>query len=120
MPCNCVIELEVPQPGITKFLMMSRVCKNHKPLASTTHKANHAQLSSYVLDLIEEAKLANMKDYEAALTRCEFNFERREVEEQLPTVLKKNKFITEEFAEYVTKPHAFDEHIHDELMKNNG
>jgi hypothetical protein len=119
--CDCVIELESEKDdqgnlmSDNKFLLMNRVCERHKPLASTIHKENHAQLSNHVMALIEEAKKSNIDNYNAALTRCKTNFERKEVMAQLPTVLKKNEDITEEWSELVSFPHAHDVHIHDEI-----
>src|SRR5437899_2676527 len=89
-PCGCVVEFETDRQGKTpEFLMLSRVCKAHRPLASLEKKSNHEELSRHVWDLIEEAKRDNMVDYEAALLRCEFEYERQEVRAQLSNVLNK-------------------------------
>jgi hypothetical protein len=116
-PCGCVVELETDRKGKTpEFLMLSRVCQVHKPLASLEKKPNHSELSLHVMELIEEAKVDNLADYEAAISRCEFEYERQEVRSQLSIVLNKSKWLDEVFYERLSKPHAFDKHIHEQIL----
>src|SRR5438034_7333485 len=108
-PCNCSVDIETDRQGsYAQFLLLNKVCKDHKELASTTHKPNHSELSKHALDLIEEANRDNIADYEAALTRCQTQKDRRDVEAQWSTVVNKNRDNLEEWNELVTKTHAFD------------
>lgn len=119
--CGCVIELfvdtEDESKGTeTKFLLMNTVCDKHVHLASTQRRANHQELAKNVMDMIEEAKRANIADYEAALKRAKLQIHKRDVERCKPAVEKFNADITEEWNELVSFPHAFDSHIHKAIM----
>lgn len=126
--CDCIIELVTVYddnndriPGEDeKFLLMNRVCDKHEHLKSTTHRENHHELSKIVVDYIEEAKRLNIEDWKATLARCRFEWERQDVERQLPGIERHNSRMTIEWNELLSPPHAFDQHIHEQIKKENG
>ena len=122
--CNCVVEyvtvyddnnekiLEDP-----KFLLMNEVCDKHAHLATTTHRQNHAELTKFPLDLIEEAKNVNLNQVHHALGKATRASHKRDLMQCRSQVMQHNDRITEEWNELVSFPHAFDSHIYEEILK---
>lgn len=125
--CGCVIEMVTVYDDNNnridgeepKFLLMNEVCDKHKHLASTTHRENHEQLSKTVLDYIEEAKTSNMKQVDDQIANATRHHIRRQLVKNKQIVADFNNEITEEWKELVSFPHAFDSHIHEQVMKEN-
>ena len=123
--CDCVIDQWVEYDDITgevkdgpNFLLMNEVCDNHEHLKSTEHKPHHAQLSSNVSNLLEQTKARNLKQIDDLLANPRLKRKaRKELDLCRREVLDHNNKITEEWNELVEPPHAFDEHIHDQILK---
>jgi hypothetical protein len=126
-PCGCVVEQEVLYDNalvigmnITdpQYLLINDVCDGHKPLASKEITPKHAQLSPHVLDLIEATKARNLKQVDDLLAQPNLRLKtRKELEQCRLQVIQHNQNITEEWQELVTLPHAFDQHIHEQILK---
>jgi hypothetical protein len=96
---------------------MNKVCDKHKPLASTVHREDHPQLSQHVLELIDQAKTRNLKQVEDMMSKETRPRVYRELLKARASVIQHNEDITEEWNELVIPPHAFDKHIHDDIVK---
>jgi hypothetical protein len=120
-PCNCVIEKEISDDKKEhKFLLLNDVCNEHKVLASTKHKSNHSELSKHVIDLIEEAKAVNLKQVDDLIAVETSPRKKKHLMGCRTQVLRFNNDVTEEWNELVTQTHAFDELIHDKIVKELG
>jgi hypothetical protein len=120
--CGCVVEYYVDTDfpdQEPKFLLMNNVCDKHMPLATTTHRENHAELSKLPLDLIEEAKTVNLNQVHGALAKATRASHKRDLMQCRTQVMQHNDRITEEWNELIQPPHAFDQHIYDQVMKEN-
>jgi hypothetical protein len=119
--CNCVVEYyvdtEEPEPRDVHFLLMNTVCDSHQSLATTTHRSNHAELSKLPLDLIEEAKSVNLNQVHGALAKATRASHKRDLMQCRNQVMQHNERITEEWNELIQSPHAFDEHIYEQIKK---
>jgi len=120
--CGCVFEVVADyddqgnQISDNQFLLRNTECNKHKHLASTKHKANHKELASPVLDMIEEAKQANIKQADEAISKARNRIERLDLEACKSYVINHfNARLTEEWADLTEQPHAFDSHIHDQI-----
>lgn len=117
--CGCVLERQVSETGEISFLLMNEVCDDHAHLASTTFRANHGELSQYVMSLIEEAKALNMNSARARFQEPRIARSaklRKELQGCITQIELFNQQITEEWNELTQQPHAFDSHIHDVVM----
>lgn len=122
--CDCVIEQWVEYDDVTNevtngpnFLLMNDVCDNHAHMKSTSFRAEHAQLSSNVKDLIEQTKARNMKQVDDLISKATRKKTIKELKQCREYVIKHNQDITEEWEELVSFEHAFDSHIYDQILK---
>jgi hypothetical protein len=99
------------------FLLMNTVCQKHQPLMSTRHAPDHAAKSSHVLDLIEEAKAANLKQVNDQIAKETSNFRRKDLLACRNQVIAFNNRLDEEWAELVQPAHAYDQHIHQAVLE---
>ena len=124
--CNCVVEILtvyddnneniLEQP---RFLLMNDVCEKHASMASTTHRAEHQQMATNVINFIEEAKAVNLGQVHHAMSRAKRRAHIRELNQCKAQVNQFNERITEEWNELISFPHAFDEHIYQQILKEN-
>lgn len=108
-----------------KFLLLNDVCEKHRHLASTEIGPQHAELSPHILDLIEKTKARNLKQVDDMIARPNLRRKtRKELAQCRQQTILHNQNITEEWEELVSLTHAFDGHIHDQILKeqpnNNG
>lgn len=129
--CGCVVELEadfdmhlVPGMRITepRFCLMSNICDRHSAIASTTFRSNHADLSKHILDLIEVAKTANLRQVDEQIVRAQQMKRGRaralyDLQLSRANVVQFNAKLDDEWKELVSFPDAFDEHIHEQIKK---
>lgn len=126
--CGCVVETVAVYDDNneniledSKFLLMNHVCNKHLYLASKViHREDHHQRAARVLGFIEEAKARNTAQVEIALANAKRHHHRRQLVAISRQVADFNNDITEEWKELVSLPHAFDEHIYEQILKENG
>lgn len=125
--CKCVVELIHEQTGTDKdgnpvwsdpkFLLLNDVCDNHRPLTSREFKADHGQLGQQVLSYIEEAKAKNLKQVNDLLAQPNLRLKtRKELQRCKQQVIQFNADLDDEWGELLMFPHAFDDHIHQQIL----
>jgi len=123
--CGCVIEQQVDYDDLEKrdpivsFLMMHTVCEKHIHLASTSHSDDHEVRKAYVMSLIHETKARNIKQHDEAIKRAKFRHHRNELHKLTNHIHSHNQAIHEEFDELSDQFHCWDEHIYNQIVKED-
>ncbi len=118
--CGCRFHLEIDnETGAEKFLLADIICGSHKYLASTKHRENHSELSKHPLDILEEAKVSNLKQVDDLISNETRPSILRDLVKCREIVVRINNENTEEWNEMVTQPHAFDDHIHPIVLQEH-